>query len=239
MFNLQSIAAEKLNYFLTDSLPASKDSVIQVLSTNIGQMQDKELLLTYAYINNRNYDEATKNAGIVAKVYPELGKFLLQLIALETAPKKAFSLLDNDANFSEVKTLANTKGNDGQPAAQALIKFLQGTDYYVPRILPIMDGSGSRLINTPIENHIVANSNFKVYPNPASQLVNVVYQNNTVGEEVQLQLINTLGRIVYQTNIKTEQQVQIPLGDLAGGIYMLVGYNGKTKVYQTKVVKVN
>ena len=74
--------------------------------------------------------------------------------------------------------------------------------------------------------------NLSVYPNPASDVVNVVFGNAVANADVQLQVIDVAGRTVLsnQYNItKSQNYVSLNTTALANGTYFLkVNMNGKT-----------
>lgn len=240
-FNLQSIMSEKLNYFLTDTLLSSKDSIIELLTTNVGQMPNRDILLTYAYMDMGRYSDALYKARDVEKTDVELADLLMKLIALESDPKKAYSLLDNQAELTEILELASRSGSNAQPAAQALGKFLLGINYEVPRLFPLESGGSGRLSKQPFleEGYLLENKSFKVFPNPTTNVLNVVYQNNDNKSGLRVELIDTFGRIIYTTITKNNQPTQISLANFTEGVYVLTVYDGKIKLHQSKVVKVN
>ncbi|MEO0898045.1 MAG: HmuY family protein [Bacteroidota bacterium] len=73
---------------------------------------------------------------------------------------------------------------------------------------------------TSVDNSQFVNS-YKVYPNPASNQINVAFETERGGQQAQLRIINQMGQIVSQTsmNIKTGLNVkQLPI-NLPTGMY--------------------
>ena len=68
---------------------------------------------------------------------------------------------------------------------------------------------------------------FKVYPNPASYVVNIVFD-HVISSTVSVQLISSLGQIITQTTTSS-QNISLPLGNIISGLYYLniigIGYN--------------
>jgi hypothetical protein len=107
--------------------------------------------------------------------------------------------------------------------------------------------SGSRSIQeteyTPEEASSAENKDFNVYPNPTNDVLNIKFEQLTENTEnidvVNLELKDVMGNVVYKGTIKNRQLLQLPLSNLSNGVYVLIATNGKTKIYQTKVVKLN
>jgi hypothetical protein len=67
---------------------------------------------------------------------------------------------------------------------------------------------------------------FKIYPNPANDLFNV--ELGTLNKNTSLEIINTLGQVVYQSII-TDQHSQIDIQHLSKGVYTVVISSGNEK----------
>jgi hypothetical protein len=76
---------------------------------------------------------------------------------------------------------------------------------------------------------------FSVYPNPASNLMNVSFNKETT-EVLKLKMINSLGNVVYNETLNTTGKVNhtINVGILAEGMYFL-NIQGKNLNYSKKV----
>jgi hypothetical protein len=70
-----------------------------------------------------------------------------------------------------------------------------------------------------------------VYPNPATDMINVV-----VSEDATVQLVDVSGRqVIYQTNVLANEAASISTASIANGVYLMKVYNG-TNVSVKKVV---
>ena len=82
---------------------------------------------------------------------------------------------------------------------------------------------------------IVSELDYNVYPNPASNFVNLEFKNNSSESTVKVQIINVLGEIVLDTplNINSNSNIiRLPLLNLNNGTYQInltVGSNLLTK----------
>ena len=73
-------------------------------------------------------------------------------------------------------------------------------------------------------NSIYKDVNFTLYPNPFNREVNIVF--NEVDNTNTINIYNTLGKLVYNTNIKGDKAV-INLGNLNSGAYLItINSNG-------------
>lgn len=112
--------------------------------------------------------------------------------------------------------------------------------------LSIPTETGDRSIITADFNAVALNidenintPNIKVYPNPVSQQLNIVLENDDIlkGEALNLNLFNTSGNIVIQKKVTANQSViSLDLATLPPGEYTLLLVNPNFKFTQ-KVIK--
>jgi len=66
-------------------------------------------------------------------------------------------------------------------------------------------------------------NDFKLFPNPATEKIYIVPNNNMIDKEVSIEIINSLGkRIIYYSNVKLTNNYSINVNDLGNGVYYLV-----------------
>ncbi|MBI1306070.1 MAG: T9SS type A sorting domain-containing protein [Bacteroidetes bacterium] len=82
---------------------------------------------------------------------------------------------------------------------------------------------------------IDVNEIFKVYPNPFQQDISV-YLESKVDRTVKLELYNEIGQIIWNGAINSNQEIQIPTGGNADGIYIL-RVNDRGEIKNLKLVK--
>ncbi|MBL7921806.1 MAG: T9SS type A sorting domain-containing protein [Bacteroidia bacterium] len=225
---------EKLNYFLLDSLPASKDSVVALLQNNAAGMDDADVQLTYAYINKGDYNMAQQNANSLNNKKADWAALQSSLINLHQNANKAFTLKTNAAAKGFLQGYSTGPDKDGKSNAQSLLKLVDGQDYYIPHLVPLVEEG----VKKSKENSLIMEeikTSFAVYPNPATNLLNFVY---TSKEEntVTVTLTSTLGKVVFTADAKPNTQTKIAMDNFTAGVYMLSVYSGKAQVYQTKVI---
>lgn len=79
---------------------------------------------------------------------------------------------------------------------------------------------------------------FLIFPNPTNAVTNVFYK--TESSEILIQIINTLGKVVYSCSMQTvtcDNQFSVDTGKLAGGIYYMI-VKDKIKV-KSQILVVN
>lgn len=69
---------------------------------------------------------------------------------------------------------------------------------------------------TSIVSLSVVENRFNVYPNPTISIINV--ESTVFGNEVQLQIVNSFGEIVYRCPL-VQTQLSINISQLSDGIY--------------------
>jgi hypothetical protein len=102
--------------------------------------------------------------------------------------------------------------------------------------LVLTHGFQSQLIITTVEENINLIVNLKIFPNPASDIVNIQFEAPIDGEII-VYLLDSQGNLVKKDIIEsTMVEKQLNMQDLAGGIYYIKLVKGKlVNVY--KVVK--
>ena len=78
---------------------------------------------------------------------------------------------------------------------------------------------------------------FKVYPNPANEVLNITFDNDLDFKKVNLSMTNMLGQIVFRNQNHTNQKTQIDVSGLTAGLYFLILEKRKSRVVQKVVVE--
>ncbi len=76
---------------------------------------------------------------------------------------------------------------------------------------------------------------FSVYPNPATDVLQIVNQ-NPEGKNYQIEIMDLFGRIILKDAMQFQTVKQIQLQDLASGIYIITVSDGD-KIYTEKIMK--
>jgi hypothetical protein len=113
-------------------------------------------------------------------------------------------------NFENEKILLNlrfsTKANNIEPNDLNILSgYLNGNRV---KTLLLETSTGIGFLNNE--------GNIRVYPNPVSNLLNVV-----ISENANIQLLTVDGRLIFQTKVNANQRQEINTEDLADGVYLL------------------
>lgn len=103
--------------------------------------------------------------------------------------------------------------------------------------LSLAHGFQQQLIITAIEENIDAEVRIKVYPNPASDVINIEFE-SPVDDEVIIMLLDSNGKLVKRDVIEaTMMTKEINLQDVSGGLYYLRLVKGKlVNVYKVIIL---
>ena len=85
-------------------------------------------------------------------------------------------------------------------------------------------------VNWPISvKENIVKSSFNIYPNPATNIVNIEFKNNA--NEV-IYIYNLIGELIYQT-IPTDKEVIINVSNWTSGVYIIKTQLGVQKLIVT------
>lgn len=237
-FEIEATLSGKLNLFLNDSLPGSKDSILVTLANNQGSMADADLQLVFAYMHKGDLSGALSRVNALDTVSRGGWKtFLVELIDMYQDSAGVYSLKTDTVKRRFMEDYVSA-GKDGHHIAQAILKFAVGAPYTEPRPLPDEGKEESARLMQPqvakegVQENIPAIS---VYPNPASETVTFAYK-SAGGHDLQVTLTDALGRRFYATMVKPGSVTELSLSGLPNGLYILNAYDQKTSVYQVRVI---
>jgi hypothetical protein len=106
-------------------------------------------------------------------------------------------------------------------------KPFAGTNYYRLKEVDLngkFELSAVRTLNFKPET-----LNVSIYPNPAIDILNVRLTN---GEAKQINILNTLGKIVYSTNVITTGTTQLSVKNLSAGTYFIEIISNENRVVE-------
>ena len=240
-FELQATVASKLNWYLKDKLPGSKDTVVNLLINNRGNMKDADIQLVFAYMRKNDYVNATSKANALPVSRADWKALLLKLIAIYKEPNKIYSINTNTAAGYKtfLQGYANTAGKDGQHIAQSLLKFVSKINYTEPREYPNLAAGKEAAPNEAegsIANALSVNYGIQLYPNPTFNGVTLVY-NTEQGGQALVEVKDLLGKVIYSNFISNESNTYISLESYNSGVYLITVTMDKQVLYKTKVIK--
>ncbi len=97
---------------------------------------------------------------------------------------------------------------------------------------PQYTGTCTYVATTSINELKIKNEELKIYPNPTNGILNIV----STGSATKIEIINILGKLVKEEELKLEEQL-IDISNLQNGIYLLKVYNKDNLIGSTKIVK--
>jgi hypothetical protein len=237
-FELQTTVASKLNYFLLDTAPSSVDTVIKILKDNLGNMSDADIQLVQVYIKKEDYTTARALVAEMGTNRNDWKALLTKLIDIAQEPDKLYSINSNPNYIQFFTSLANSEGKDGQGIAQALLRFVNGTEYFVPQDRPESGINGKIAYTATNVNTLpeINGNQLKIYPNPTQNGAFVSWLNDEAGQ-AEISVTDLLGRQIYHTFIVNNSEKYIPLENCNSGIYFITVNKGNTTLYKNKLTK--
>ncbi len=112
--------------------------------------------------------------------------------------------------------------------------YFQSTLNFVDVVITEFDISS--LVLSANNNQNKNNIPFSVFPNPSNNTINILTGNNFNEKNIGLQLLNSMGQIVYKSSDEKFSQKTIDISKLSVGLYFLV-VNTEKENYTIKVVK--
>lgn len=142
---------------------------------------------------------------------------------------------DNDDDTSGTETTETTDSRDGKPnnSINATPTDLSSNINTVRNLSNININNntiGNESANNAIGIETATLSAFSAYPNPVANELQV---HLSLTEDTQLYLLNTLGQVVYVVLYPAyTNSVQIPVGNLSNGMYILVAETPQQRITQ-------
>ncbi|MCA6436384.1 MAG: T9SS type A sorting domain-containing protein [Bacteroidetes bacterium] len=236
--NYQAMYAEKINYFGTDSLPASADSLISVLAINRSEMSNAKEQLFFAYLNKNDQVNAEKTTSDIATSNQELATYLNKLLSYQKAVDKAYVINKNSIEREFLLTFAKSNNMAGA-GANSLLKFIKGINYSEPKVLPQGNNGGARIMNTISSETTEYTNAVGLYPNPTSNELNLVLSKQYSDTEITVIVSDALGKKVFEGKLKNNNSNTVSLENIKAGIYILNAYNKNSLVQSSKIVKID
>ncbi|MEX0966711.1 MAG: T9SS type A sorting domain-containing protein [Bacteroidia bacterium] len=117
------------------------------------------------------------------------------------------------------------------------------SDAYATSVIQIEAGAFPQHINATYgcwvgvpENELEA-IKFEVYPNPASSIAVINLTGLKKDRQYTLTISDMSGRVYYTTYLKAYQEINLPLGDLSDGVYMLNLDTGRNIITKKLVIQ--
>ncbi|MES2679649.1 MAG: T9SS type A sorting domain-containing protein [Bacteroidota bacterium] len=233
-FDVQQAVSSKMNLFLTDTLPEDHDSLVVLLETNQGGMDDADIQLIFIHMRKGDFNTALSLCENLPEAKEDWKILLEKMIEIEQTEEGIYSLLSNNENTAFLQDYASTDGKDGQASAQAMLRFVFGTDHDYPIVLPTegeRHSYATGLISSADESSAI-----KVYPNPAKSEITINYH-MAEGKTALLEITDVLGKLVYSQDLSSGDQHHVPVNELSNGMYLLNIVESNKTIYKSKLIK--
>ncbi|OFX17936.1 MAG: hypothetical protein A2033_15265 [Bacteroidetes bacterium GWA2_31_9] len=234
---LTDITIESVN---NDSVPEVKDSLINLLKKESDYRTNMSLITIL--INEERYSETDVQLDLLQSQIHSLPQskqseindwIQLQQIVKQVNYKTLGQLREVvKPNMGFLEKLALQENKMGCETAQVLIEESQYGNYYEPIKLPSANNPKSMQINNQGTKSNVNYNTIDIYPNPATNQLNINTDYNIDNSIVKI--YNTLGVLVKETNLTNVYSIDV--SDLSKGIYMLHVYSSNE--HYTKLIKI-
>lgn len=208
----------------------------------IYNLADARLQLAFAYLAKNDLENAEIKIDSLDYDghYSEWKPLMQKLLELQSDTIEGIFSLNSDADDREFfQEYADTYGMEGQALAQAILKVACDSNYTEPHALPEGE-SGSRLFNnqTPIENvSSVVTPDINIMPNPTNNGITLTYRSES-NSTTRIEIRDLVGKLIYSNFISNQNEdVYIPLDDLASGMYLITLSGNKNVIYKNKIIK--
>lgn len=165
-FEVQSAVSSKLSIFILDTLESSQDSVISILQSNQGGMDDADIQEVFAYMMARDYETAQEKVDLLPAVRASWISYLTHLIALETGEGGVSALSTETTEAQFFRDYAENEGGEGQASAQALLKYILNEEHSFPVVFPELPSQERR--KATATNSAMEVGGISIFPNPTN-----------------------------------------------------------------------
>jgi photosystem II stability/assembly factor-like uncharacterized protein len=242
-FNLELAYIDKINYFLQDSLPNSKDSAL----LTIRNANFKDAICQYV-AGSAATANTTLTAGGIDALHGGAAnvdgfcKFQKIILQLNQTTQKIFSLKTDVNTKGQVESIAIDPNNPAQKQAQALLQKVFGTTHDVLRLSPKVNAN--RLFNSANSNEnnitldIDNSKSLLIYPNPASNNFNVLLKSESLDllDDYQLEVLDAMGQKIISKTLLINSILEMDARNLSNGVYLISLSKNNKLITQTKLV---
>lgn len=217
--------SDKIRYFLNDTLEENPlDSIISVLKKYPRSENSCEVV--GAYITKGEYTKAREVVDSLEAInqLDDFCEFQKIIIALNQTLEKCYKMQTDVILKQQIEAVANDCTKDGCCNAQALLKQVFNYEYEELRMLPEEERA---MLAFEEQNTIESLNGLTVYPNPANNELNFVFNSNEE-ETATVELRDVTGRLLETLQIKNGTIVQLNVSAYENAIYLLsINVNGK------------
>ncbi len=235
---------EKIRFFLNDTNEvAPLDSIKVILEAEADQYSTRrqelcELLILMKDTSGASDQIDTIGTGIGGGTYsnPRFTDMASINNSLAYCPDICTHLRTDSALLGNIGSIAyDPTDRISCVHAEALLMLLN--DSIIDPVAEPLVFSSSRIGSTSDETQqkLMMQNNIKMYPNPTSGSVFVVFNENSADRVV---ITNSLGQVVLEKQITTETElIELSVQQLPKGIYIINIYNHDKAIYRDKLMK--
>ncbi len=184
----------------------------------------------YQYLSE-NYDDALNSLNsIVANTSDETDLIAINSILID----REINERGNDLTQNEIEMLTSIDDNESLNASFArdiLHSSIKGHDYKFAKI------DIEEIENEDEESMFISRGDFKVFPNPTSDELNLVYFFDDISN-ASIKIFDIQGKMLYQENLQFNAgRAIIDCSGIEKGIYILTIYKGSEVLQREKITK--
>jgi hypothetical protein len=241
---LQSVTAEKVRYFMADTLEHAMDTVIKILSESaLVDLPLAKVKLAQAYLDAGYITRAFSYADSLKEEdgYEEIMAFQLNLMKLDTSSKRLWSLLENETLLHYFETLAPDTTKPGAWQARALLNYINNTKMNFTFLYPELGGERAAAQAEATQGgetikELAAQKGFafNLFPNPAGNSL-TLYRSGGALTANHIEIVSVVGKIVKNISLTESKQQEVNTSDLASGMYFVNLYYGDNLIVGKKL----
>jgi len=217
--------SDKIRYFLNDTIETNPvDSIIKVLK--IYPRSENSCEIVGAYVTKGDFVKAQAVVDSLQAInqLDDFCQFQKLILQLNQTLEKCYKMQTDNVLKQQVEAAASDCTKDGCCNAQALLKQVFNYEYEELRMLP----EEERSVQPYSEEETIEYTNgFSVYPNPANDLINFMF-NSDEAELATVEMRDVTGRLIESLQMKNGTISQLNVSNYENAIYLLyLNINGK------------
>ncbi|MDZ4757635.1 MAG: DUF5011 domain-containing protein [Bacteroidota bacterium] len=219
-------------YTITDDYDTA---LIATVIGSINTMQLGVQSLTYvATDHSGNSSNKTRTIIVQKTTKPILtinGKTTDSVMQYQSYTDLGITATDNYYNAATLQSLVTITGSVNTSILGTYTLTYSLTD---PSNIKADDVSRSVVVYAGNAIQNIAKETFQLYPNPAQEILNLVFENQSNIKQVFI--YNQAGQLVYNTNIKNDKSIIVPVNNFAQGLYYIavINQNGERQIAKFK-----
>lgn len=210
--------SDKIRYFLNDTIETNPvDSIIKVLKTYPRSENSCEIVGAYVTKGDFVKAQAVVDSLQAINQLDDFCQFQKLILQLNQTLEKCYKMQTDNVLKQQVEAAASDCTKDGCCNAQALLKQVFNYEYEELRMLPEEERSMQPYTE---EETIEYTNGLSVYPNPANDLINFMF-NSAEAESAIVEVRDVTGRLIESLQMKNGTTTQLNVSNYENAIYLL------------------